>query len=286
MAVEPGIVADGDEDTLRGNLARVVGVQVADPNSGHPALVDAENILDDGGRDELDLLVRPRTVEHDRRGAELVAAVDDGHLGRELGQKGRLLHGRVAAADDHDLLVAEEGGVADGAVRDAATLEGDLRLEPELPRVRPRGDDHRLGEVLLVADVDAEGALREVDAGDVVGQELGAEALRLSPEVLHHLGTEDAVRVTRVVLDVARDHQLPAPAEAFDDERPEIGAGAVERSRIARGPAADDDHLVNVFHVSIKRIPPVETSYATSCPQRYRRPSRASASSHARCCCR
>ena len=37
----------------------------------------AEHLVDDGVGDELDLLVRPGAVEHDRRGAELVATVDD-----------------------------------------------------------------------------------------------------------------------------------------------------------------------------------------------------------------
>ena len=63
----------------------------------------AERLVDDGVRDELDLLVGARAVEHDLRRAELAAPVDDRHLRREPGQEDRLLHRRVAAADDHDL---------------------------------------------------------------------------------------------------------------------------------------------------------------------------------------
>ena len=77
----------------------------------------AEHLVDLGVQDELDLLVLPRPVDHDRRGAELVAAVDDHDLAREPGEEGRLLHRRVAAAHHHDDLVAEEGAVARRAVR-------------------------------------------------------------------------------------------------------------------------------------------------------------------------
>ena len=198
--------------------------------------------------------LRPRAVEHDLGRAEVLAAVNDCHLVGELRQERRLLHRRVAAADDHDLLLPEERRVADGAVRDAAALQPPLGVELELPGVRAGGHDDRLGAVLLVADVDAERTLGEVDAGDVVGDELGAEALGLAPEVLHHLGPEDAFHVAGVVLDVARDHQLTAPLEAFDHERLEICAGSVERGRVPGRTASDDDQFANVLaHVSLRK---------------------------------
>jgi hypothetical protein len=112
----------------------------------------------------------------------------DRHLRGEPGQEGGLLHRRVPAADDDDVLVGEERRVAGRAVRDAAALEPALGVEPELPGGGARGDDHRVGPVLVVADVDAVGALREVDPRDVVRDELGAEALGLAAEFGHHLG--------------------------------------------------------------------------------------------------
>ena len=71
-------------------------------------------------------------------------------------------------------------------------------------------------------------------------------------EVLHHLGPEDAVGVARVVLDVARDHQLAAPLEALDDERLQVRARRVERSRVAGRAAADDDQLAYIVRASVR----------------------------------
>ena len=101
--------------------------------------------------------------------------------------------------------------------------------------------------VLVVADVDAERLLGEVDLRDVVGDELGAEPLGLPAEVGHHLRPDDAVGVARVVLDVARDHQLAAPLEALDHEWLEVGARRVQRRGIAGGAATDDDQLPDVL---------------------------------------
>ena len=168
--------------------------------------------------------VGPGAVDHDRRGAELLAPVNEVDLAREAADERRLLERRVAAADDRDDLVAEERGVARRAVRDAAALEAQLRLEPELAGARAGRDDDAVGLVLVVADVDPEGTLREVDARHVVGEELGAEALGLAAEVLHHHRAHHAVGVARVVLDVRGDHQLTAPVEALDHERVQVGA--------------------------------------------------------------
>ena len=208
----------------------------------------AEHLVDDRVQHELDLLVLPRAVDHDRRRAELVAPVDDHDLAREPREERRLLHRRVAAADDRDDLVAEEGAVARRAVGDAATLERLLRREAELASARAGRDDHRVRAVLVVADVDAERPLGEVDARDVVGDELGAEALGLAPEVGHHRRPHHAVGVARVVLDVARDHQLAAPVEPLDDERAQVRARRVERRRVPGRAAADDDHVTYVAH--------------------------------------
>ena len=239
------IVTDCDEKPVRLDHPGVVGVDVTDLDAGHLALL-AEHLVDDGVGEELDLRVGPCPVEHDRRGAELVATMHDGHLVGELREEDGLLHRRVAASDDDDVLLAEERCVADGAVGDAAALEGALRVETELPGARAGRDDDRPREVLVVSDDDAERPLGEVDLGHVVREVLGAEALRLRPEVLHHLGAEDAARIAGVVFDIARDHELAAEGDALDHEGVQVGAGSVERGRVPGRAAADDDQVSNV----------------------------------------
>ena len=74
------------------------------------------------------------------------------------------------------------------------------------------------------------GRAGEVDLVDVGVDEPSAEALRLLAELLHQLGTLDALRETRIVLDVAGDHQLAAGRVAADHDRVEVGA-RTRRSR-------------------------------------------------------
>jgi hypothetical protein len=121
-----------------------------------------------------------------------------------------------------------------------------LGVEAQLARVGARRDHDGLRPILVFSDPDPERAPGEIDLRDVVGEELGAETLGLPAQVLHHFGPEDAVRVARIVLDIARDHQLAAPGETFDHERVQIGTGAVERSRVGGGTAADDNDLTHV----------------------------------------
>ena len=68
----------------------------------------------------------------------------------------------------------------------------------------------------------------------LLGEDLGAEALGLLPEVHHELGAHDAVGEAGEVLDVGRQHQLAARLVAgrrrlaLDDQRAEVGPGGVD----------------------------------------------------------
>jgi hypothetical protein len=86
-----------------------------------------------------------------------------------------------------------------------------------------------------------------------------SSVLRLAPELGHHLGAHDAVGVARVVLDVARDHQLAAPVEALDHERLQVRPRRIEGRGVPGGAAADDDQIAYVSHSipSSKIVPAV-----------------------------
>ena len=149
---------------------------------------------------------------------------------------------------------AEEGRVAGGAVGDAARRQLVLARHAELLRLGAHREDHRARPDLLAADVhDVRAAVLggEVDAGRVVRDEAGAEALGLVAEVLHHLRAHHALRVARVVLDVGRLLEQAAPGEALDHERVEVRARRVERGGVARGAAADDDDVLDVLVSSL-----------------------------------
>ena len=53
-----------------------------------------------------------RALEHDLRGAESIAAMNDRHLGGKASEEERFLHGRVAAADHDDFLSGKKEAVA------------------------------------------------------------------------------------------------------------------------------------------------------------------------------
>src|SRR5829696_10342812 len=114
---------DRDERTGRRQLTRLDSLHVPHAHTRERTALAREELLRSEWRQEVDVLHGARAVEHDRRGAELVAAVHDRHLRGELGKEDRLLHRGVAAADDDRLVLLEEGGVAGGAVAHAAAGE-------------------------------------------------------------------------------------------------------------------------------------------------------------------
>src|SRR6478735_10201525 len=179
--------------------------------------------------------------------------MDERHLVAEAGEEEPFFERRIAPADHVDVLVPEERAVARRARRHAASLEALFRVEAEPTRARAGGDDDGAGAVLLVFDPDAERPFREVDTGHVVGDEVGAETLGLTAELRHHLGAHDPVGVARIVLDVTRDHELPAPAEALDYERTQVGARSVKGCGVSRGPSADHDQITYVAHGFLSR---------------------------------
>src|SRR3954447_11691361 len=244
-------VADGDEGACDLDLALGPVLGVAQVRGRQrPRVVARGELLDDVGRDELDVVVLARALEHDLRGAELVAAVHDLDLGGELAQEDRLLHRRVAAADDDRRLVAEERGVAGGAVGHAAAAELVLAGDAELAVLGPHGQDHGAGQVFVVPHVDAvypAGLVGQLNARDLVGDEPRAEALGLVAELLHELGAHDPVGETRVVLDVGGLLEQAAPEQALDHERTQIDARGVQRGRVSGRAAADDDHVLDVL---------------------------------------
>src|ERR1043165_7940114 len=237
-------VADGDEEALRREVVDFVRLEVADLERRDAALFRADDFVDGAVVAELDFRIRQRALLHDLRRAQGLAAVDDRHLRGKLRQERRLLHRRVAAADDRDLFAAEEESVAGRAVGDAETLQLFLRGEAALHGRGAGGDDQRvaLEDVLVGGDLERMGA--EVDALDLLHLEDGAEALGLLAHEVHELRPEDSFGEAGVVFNVRGDGELPARLQSFEDERSEVGAGEVDRGGASGRAGADDDHAV------------------------------------------
>ena len=216
--------------------------RAADANAVHAALV-AEHLVERRPQVQLHLAVGDlghHLVDQDRLGAELVAAVDDVHLGGDVRQVQRLLDRGVAAADDAHFLAAVEEAVAGGAAADAAAHERLLGGQPEVLGRRAGGDDQRVAGVAGGVAAQDERRLGQLDLVDVVEHDLGVEALGVLQEALHQVGPHDAVDVGRPVVDVGRRHQLAALGDAGDEHRLQVGARGIDRGRIAGGTGAED----------------------------------------------
>ena len=94
----------------------------------------------------------------------------------------------------------------------------------------------------------------EVDRGDVVGDQLGAEALGLLAQVVHEVRAHDAVGEAGEVLDVGGVHQRATGGHrALEHERREVGARGVDRGGVTGRARADDDHVADVVTTAASR---------------------------------
>ena len=233
-------MATNSPSTRRTDSSPVCGV--AQPHALD--LGSAEDLLDDGVHVQLDLGVGERAVLHDLAAAELIATVEQVDLRREPRQEDRLFQGRVAAADDGDLLVAEEEAVAGRAGADAAAAQPRLALEAQPQRRCAGRHDHRFRRgTPCRAPRAGTGRCEKSTRSTSTSTICGAEALRLGAELGHELRALDAVRKARVVLDVARDHQLAARRRTGEHDGLEVGARGVDGGREPGRPGPDDDDL-------------------------------------------
>ena len=128
-------------------------------------------------------------------------------LAAEAGQEVGLLHGGIAAADDHDLLLAIEEAIAGGAGADAMADQFLLGGQIEPARFGAGSDDERAGFDPLAIEVQAERAFGEIGVDDFAIEIDGAETLGLLFHVLDEIGAVDAFGESGEVLDLGGQGQ-------------------------------------------------------------------------------
>ncbi len=239
-----GGMADGDEETLGGDLLLATGLLLRhDPGDSG---VIAQHLVDLGIEHQADLAFRDalhQLVLHDFLGAELVAPVHELHAFGDVGEVERLLHGGVAAADHHHVLTLVEEAIAGGAGRDAAPHELLLRGQAEVFGRCAGGDDQRVAGVGRGVALEDERPRAQLHRLDVVDDQLGVETLGVALEALHQVRPLDAVGVGRPVVDVGGGHQLAALRDTGNQHRLEVGARGVDRGAVTGGTGAQDQKL-------------------------------------------
>ena len=241
-------VADGDEQAVDGQFADRVVLGGLHPQAGDPGLV-AQHLVDHVVPDRLDLAgldLGEQLVLHDLFRAQGVAAVHQVDLAGDVGQVQRFLHRGIAAADHGHVLVLEEEAVAGGAGGHAAALELLLRFQPQVLGGGAGGDDEGVGGVFAAVALEAERALRQVGAVDVVEDHLGLEAFGVRLHARHQVRAHQSVRVAGPVVDLGGGHQLAAHLQAGHDHGLEVGARGIDRGGPS-GRAGTEDEQVAVL---------------------------------------
>ena len=153
----------------------------------------------------------------------------------------RFLDGRIAAADDDDLLAAEEKPVAGRTGRDAEAAEHLFARQSKPARLRAGGEDQRFADIggAQIASRD-KGPPAEIDRRDQIGDDPGPDMLRLLLHLLHQPRALHRLGKARVVLDLGGDRQLAPGLQSHNQQRLEIGARRVDRRSIAGGARAND----------------------------------------------
>ena len=116
-----GSSADKHEAALDREFGNSVGLDVTQPQTLDFIL--AENLLNNGVPNEVDLRNGEGSVLEDPAGAQLVATVDNRDLESVAGDEQTLIDGAIAATDNGHRLVAEKRGVTGAAIGNTAPYE-------------------------------------------------------------------------------------------------------------------------------------------------------------------
>ena len=195
--------------------------------------------------------------------------MDDGDGSGIAGQEFRFFHSGVAAADDRNVLFAEEKAVAGGAVGDAAAGEFLFTRDIQRQMVGSCGDDDAFAFVGGDTGFDHQRLRAEIHAFHHIGDDLRAEFFRLFAEFIHQFRPADGVHKSRIVFNIRGQGGLSAEGRSADDHRGQPRPSGVNRRAQSRGTRADDENftILNFF------VAHLETSFMSrSCLFNAKRP--------------
>lgn len=251
-----GVVTNGVEQTVGLDKLLLAGNSVLDTEVGHQTirLVLANNFGSDGVEADNTLGVGKEAVSHDLGGTELVTTNKDGDTAAILGQEHGLLGSGVTTTDHVERLVAEDrdSTVADSAGTDTVLPVSLLTRQVQTTGVGTGSDDDGVGGTdrlaargIIPLGPHLEGALRKIQLGDSLGNDLGTEALRLLAHLLHQLLAADTVGEAREVLDISGSGELATGSGAIGkhtliEDRLEFSTRQVNGGSVGGGARSDN----------------------------------------------
>ena len=198
--------------------------------------------------EELNFLVLLGAIEHDLGSTELIAAMNQRHLGGEAGEEDRLFHGGVAAANHGNLLAGKKEAVAGRAGRNAVSDQCLFAGQSQPARRGSAGDDQGAGVNGFLAQIQGKRAFAQIGADHVAKLILRPEAGRLLAHVLDQLGTLNALGKAGEILHQRGQRELASGFVTFEHQRLQVGAGGVERGGVTGAAGPDNDNVADVLH--------------------------------------
>ncbi len=156
----------------------------------------------------------------------------------------RLFDGGVAAPDHRHRLPTEEKAVAGRASGNATAAIALFRRQSQVLRRGARGDDQRVAAVGTRIAHQFDGPPGQADGVDLVGDDLGGEALGVPPHARHQIRSLQSLDIAGPVVHVGRGHQLPTLFRAGDQQRPAIRACRIHGGAVTGRTGAEDDQAV------------------------------------------
>ena len=197
-----------------------------------------------GGEQHLHMVIGAELFHLRAHRPQAVAAVDEGDVGK-AGEIERVLHRRIAAADDGHALAAVEGAIAGGAVADAMADVFHFPGNAQFARRGAEGEDERAG--LKFAAIQRQALVLHVDRAHLGVLRFHAEAGRLIGKGHHQFRAAHALGKAGIVFQTVGGGRLSARQAALDKHRLPAGARGVHACGQPRRAAADDRNVVHTL---------------------------------------